>query len=317
VLTVLFATYNGARTLPRSLEALTRLREPDGGWRLVVVDNASTDGTAGILASYRSRLPLVVLSESRRGQNAARNTGLDARQGDLIVFTDDDVVVDADWLHNFRSCADDNPAYDVFGGPIRPLWESEPPSWVLNGVPLAPAFALTPADLPGGDVRIENCFGPNFAVRSRYFDLGHRFRSDLGPRGRSYPMGGESYLLWHLGRLGARAFFVENAIVQHIIRPWQFEPAWLRRRAYNFGRGLYHKERRLSTPGRRVATLFGIPRWRIRRLLLRAVPRVLASTVGRDQARRVALRWAMWCDLGWLREAMSFRAADDRVDDPG
>ena len=61
MLTVLFATFNGAHTLPTVLEAYRNLEEPDGGWKLVVVDNGSTDDTPIILNRFKDLLPLTCL----------------------------------------------------------------------------------------------------------------------------------------------------------------------------------------------------------------------------------------------------------------
>jgi hypothetical protein len=44
MVTVLLATYNGAETLPKGLNAYCQLQAPRAGWKLVVVDNGSTDG---------------------------------------------------------------------------------------------------------------------------------------------------------------------------------------------------------------------------------------------------------------------------------
>jgi glycosyltransferase involved in cell wall biosynthesis len=70
MLTVLMATFNGVRTLPRVLDAYTQLHSPEEGWRLLVVDNGSDDGTRELLMSYTSRLPLHYAYEPRRGKNA-------------------------------------------------------------------------------------------------------------------------------------------------------------------------------------------------------------------------------------------------------
>src|SRR5277367_3031437 len=98
VLTLLFSTFNGASTLPRMLDALERLKTPAGGWKVVAIDNASTDNTAALLQERRARLPLTVLAEARRGKNYGLNTGLSVVEGDLVVLTDDDVVPREDWL---------------------------------------------------------------------------------------------------------------------------------------------------------------------------------------------------------------------------
>src|SRR5215471_5623735 len=102
MLTVLIATRNGAHTLPRCLAALGQLIAPVGGWKLIVVDNGSTDATREIVESFADRLPLTYLLEPRPGKNAALNAGLDHVEGDLVVFTDDDVLARPDWLVELR-----------------------------------------------------------------------------------------------------------------------------------------------------------------------------------------------------------------------
>jgi glycosyltransferase involved in cell wall biosynthesis len=61
------------------------LKLTPGGWKLVIVDNGSTDRT-------RDKLRLTYLFEFKRGKNAGLNTGLAHVEGDLIVLTDDDAV---------------------------------------------------------------------------------------------------------------------------------------------------------------------------------------------------------------------------------
>ena len=63
MLTVVLATHNGTMTLPRVLEGYTRLGPVSGGWKLVAVDNASTDRTKELVWAYAGRLPR---SEERR-----------------------------------------------------------------------------------------------------------------------------------------------------------------------------------------------------------------------------------------------------------
>ena len=126
MLTVLMATHNGAKTLPRVLDAYLDLHEPPGGWKAIIVDNASTDDTADTVLSYAGHLPILLVREPRRGKNWGLNTGLQHVEGDLVVFTDDDIVPDPDWLVRMRQVADDQPDYDVFGGKIEPIWLHSP-----------------------------------------------------------------------------------------------------------------------------------------------------------------------------------------------
>ena len=71
--TVLFATRNGERVLPRTLEGYCRTEKPPQSWKMVIVDNGSDDRTADILASFRKRLPLETLQQSNPGKNCALN----------------------------------------------------------------------------------------------------------------------------------------------------------------------------------------------------------------------------------------------------
>ena len=52
-ITILFATYNGANTLPVMMDALLRLRFPRGAWHIVAVDNNSRDATAASCRGMR------------------------------------------------------------------------------------------------------------------------------------------------------------------------------------------------------------------------------------------------------------------------
>ena len=125
MLTVLLATRNRARILRDVLGAFCQLESPPSGWKLVVVDNGSTDQTTQVIASFANRLPLRSVFESKIGKNFALNTGLELVEGDLAVFTDDDVFPRANWLTEMRKAVDAQLAYSMFGGAILPRWERE------------------------------------------------------------------------------------------------------------------------------------------------------------------------------------------------
>jgi glycosyltransferase involved in cell wall biosynthesis len=77
-ITVVFATHNGADTLPRMLDALEDLETPMGGVKIVAVDNASTDNSAALIKARSASLPVELLTETRRGKSAALNRALSA-----------------------------------------------------------------------------------------------------------------------------------------------------------------------------------------------------------------------------------------------
>jgi O-antigen biosynthesis protein len=91
---VVVATYNGARTLKTCLESLVHLNYPD--YEVILVDDGSTDRTPEIADSY----PAVrYFRQPNLGLSTARNTGIQAATGEIIAFTDSDCRADEDWLH--------------------------------------------------------------------------------------------------------------------------------------------------------------------------------------------------------------------------
>jgi len=89
---VVIPARNAERTLPRVLDALAR-QEPAPA-EVIVVDDASTDGTAEVA---RGRGARVVEPGERRFAGGARNAGWDAAAGDLVVFLDADAVPRDGW----------------------------------------------------------------------------------------------------------------------------------------------------------------------------------------------------------------------------
>lgn len=104
-LSVLLATRDRAPSLKITPESLRRVTLPENvEVELVVVDNASTDGTkAEVEAFIASAPPLAVryLYCARGGKSAALNLGLAEIGSDLVVFTDDDMSFDGNWLVAF------------------------------------------------------------------------------------------------------------------------------------------------------------------------------------------------------------------------
>ncbi len=91
---VVVASYNGARTLRACLESLQRLNYPD--YEVILVDDGSTDATEEIAAVFKN---VRYVRQIHQGLSVARNTGIDTAQGTIIAFTDSDCRADEDWLY--------------------------------------------------------------------------------------------------------------------------------------------------------------------------------------------------------------------------
>ncbi|HSE28386.1 MAG TPA: glycosyltransferase [Gemmatimonadales bacterium] len=296
-LSVLLATHDRAASLERVLEGLHRQQLPQGlAWEVIVVESACTDTTPEVLRRWQDRLPLVALAEAAPGKYVAMNRGLERARGELLVFTDDDIVPADDWLAALSAAAGRWPDHDIFGGVVIPRYPPGTPAWMTEPPYAGVAFAhFDPGGVEGPSPQTP--FGPNMAIRrSRVADL--RYREDLGPKGRSYPIGGETELLRRLVAAGARAVHVPTARVEHVIRPDQVTEEFLRTRAYNYGRG----QARLARPAPGSPRLFGAPRYLWRELAGAHLRRARTVLAGDPDARRRA-RWHLEVVRGHLREA--------------
>lgn len=86
-LTVVVPAHRAEQTIARCVEALLRQTLPRGRYEVVVVDDASPDGTADAAEEAGAR---VVRLGENRGPGGARNAGIEAARGELVAFTDAD-----------------------------------------------------------------------------------------------------------------------------------------------------------------------------------------------------------------------------------
>jgi glycosyltransferase involved in cell wall biosynthesis len=210
----------------------------DGAWKLLVVDNGSTDRTPMLLTEWLEALPLVILNEPIPGKNRALNTALSTLEGEFVILTDDDALPQPGFIDAWRRTMREHPDCDVFGGTIKPLFEVPLPEWHTRSRRHFDAlFAANEA--PDGPIDPGSIFGPNMAVRRRVFETGLQFREDIGPDAlnRNYAMGSETSFCSDASRLGFRFRFASTPTVEHIVRPEQVTRAYFRARAYRLGRG--------------------------------------------------------------------------------
>ena len=129
--TVLICTWNRAGYLDKCLGAMRMLEIPPAlQWELLVVNNNSTDNTDQIIAHHAEWLPIRRLFEPKAGKSHAANLEIQHATGELIICTDDDVLVAPGWLSAYLVAAQQWPDASFFGGTIDPWFEVEPPRWI-------------------------------------------------------------------------------------------------------------------------------------------------------------------------------------------
>lgn len=217
--TVAICTWNRADLLEKTLAEMHKLRIPVGvEWELLIVNNNCTDDTDGVIASHSAALPLRPLFEAKQGQSYARNLAIEEAQGDLLIWTDDDVLVNPDWLENYITASNDNPSCSFFGGKVAPWYEKDPPQWLSNNLThFGRALALR--DL-GSDVRPlaanEKIVGANMGFRREAINQ-YRYDSRLGRQGAKLAGCEDHELVDRMRADGHTGLWVGNATVRHFI----------------------------------------------------------------------------------------------------
>ena len=294
-LTVAICTRNRCASLGNTLESLTQLMVPDGvSWDVLVADNGSRDATASTIARFTEALPIRALSVPEVGKSNALNAAMERARGEFVLWIDDDILVDASWLHAYHSAFRRWPSDAFFGGPIAPVFEGSRPGWLTSALgQVGNAYAAL--DLGGKMIPLGGDalpFGANWAIRLTD-QRRHPYDPRLGPRGEFQFYGEEWAVMQALLATGASGRWVPAARVQHVIPQARQTIRYLRRYYMGNGRSLA-----LVRRDRDEAMLFGRPRWLWREAIAQELAYQLRRVYARpdqwsEHLRRASVAWGM------------------------
>ncbi|MFN7928736.1 MAG: glycosyltransferase family A protein [Blastocatellia bacterium] len=231
-ISVLICTRNRATSLRDTLEAVfnqTPSRHYD--YELIVVDNGSTDNTRLMVAEFISALPaqhkgrLRYFYESHPGVSFARNAGLQAARGEVLVFTDDDILPEPTWLREIHHEFTADPKLCLLGGRVLLAHNGLQPVGIVTG---EEAMTVTTPD--GASLVI----GANFAFRRNVLAYVGGFDTRLGAG--SFFGGGEDVdFVYRAMKQGYKLLYAPNVLVYHNHDRTSHEQAC--KLEYNYGRG--------------------------------------------------------------------------------
>ena len=235
---VLVITHNRAETLRETLLSLVRMTSHEP-WEVVVVDNNSDDHTRSVVSDIARVAPIGIryVEERRPGKYLGLNTGIKSAAGDFIACTDDDAFPRPDWLDR---AAEGFTRFgcDFVGGPVYPLWQRSPPSWLdKDSAVHRKVLGLQdhgPQALEYGR-GISWPLGVNVAYRRRVFESVGWFDARLGRVAGT--LRNQAQREWHLRAraAGARGFYLPQMAVDHIVAANRLEKQYFRRWSYWHG----------------------------------------------------------------------------------
>ncbi|NJB69209.1 glycosyltransferase involved in cell wall biosynthesis [Desulfobaculum xiamenense] len=249
-ISVIVPTYRRPGELGRCLRSLAG--QTTHGFEALVVDNAADAGVRALVEGMAAGFPvrLDYVPEPRLGLHFARNAGIRAAHGDLLLFTDDDATFASGWCAAYAEAFAAHPDMAAAGGPVRAAWEVPPPDWLvafMGGEGTFPILSL----LDGADAfrkGREVFYGVNMAVRREALVAAGGFNPEAF--GEVWLGDGETGLMRALWAAERPVGYVPEAEVFHHIPPARMTRAYFERRMANGGAMDAYARHRGRVPGR-------------------------------------------------------------------
>ena len=249
MITLIICTYNREKYIRPLLDSIAKNDYPNTEYEIVLVDNNCTDNTREVCEQFVAANPEVILRyvvESEQGLSAARNKGIKESKGDIIIYVDDDALVDSDYIRIYAEHFAANPDTMAAGGPIEPLYETEEPSWMSPYTK-----ALLTAWMNYGDKVREYPNGRfpgggNAAYRKEVFDRVGFFNTELGRKGNLLLASEEKDIFDKMKDLGMKVLYLPTPVLHHSIPQAKLEEDYFNRLTLQIGRSERMRTRAIS-----------------------------------------------------------------------
>jgi glycosyltransferase involved in cell wall biosynthesis len=135
-ISVVICTYNREKFIGKALDCLNRQSLAKEKFEILIIDNKSTDRTAGISRQFMATHPglhIKYFFEASKGLSFARNRGLQEASAPIITYIDDDAEAVPGFLESVLRFMEGNPAAIGVGGRVIPKYSESPePSWMSS-----------------------------------------------------------------------------------------------------------------------------------------------------------------------------------------
>ncbi len=291
--TVLVVTYNRAEPLRRALASL--LRQETAGrftYEILVIDDGSTDHTAGVVAEAVRRagsVPVRSVSQANAGMSAARNRGVRLARGKWVALFDDDEEASPRWLLELWQTARETGALCVDG---RVALQAPPA--VLAGLgPRARRALGETLTRPGLAPSQDSMTGGNVLIHRSLFQKVGGF-AELLRRDQ------DTDFFWRLAQAGVPLASAPAALVHHVLPAARCQESYLRHLSLMQGvadAGLHMKYAGLGSLALALLRRLAV-------VLARDLPGLARSAVRGNQPRVLESRLGLWYAWGLLRGSL-------------
>lgn len=246
MISVIICTYNREKYIRPLLESLAANDLPKSEYEILLVDNNCQDNTravCGLFAKDHPGLTFRYVTEPEQGLSAARNKGIREAHGDILLYVDDDALVDPHYLKDYASFFEKHTAVMAAGGPIIPLYETDTPFEYTQEEPewMSPyTRALLTGWMDYGK-RVRHYpkgrypGGGNAAYRKEVFDRVGLFNTNLGRKGGNLMGSEEKDIFDKMHALGMEVMYLPEPVLHHIIPKAKLEEPYFVRLTLQIG----------------------------------------------------------------------------------
>ena len=294
LVSVVICTYNRHLSLQDTLESLIAQTADRETFEVIVVDNHSDDATRQTVQEMAgcANLNIRYLYEVRRGKAYALETGIQEAKGEILAFTDDDVIVDTKWIENIQK-AFIGQRIACLGGRIRPLWLCEKPKWYDE------RFFGVIVEYDRGDqfMQIKTGvlpFGANLILSAEVPKKHGGFRQDLASA--SFMRSEDTEMCRRLLSNGEPVYYAPDVVVWHKVTAGRMIKSFFRNWFYTYGAA----RSRIGIPkesGHRK--IFNVPRWRYRNAIT-TIFRAMGEGLKGRPSEAFYYETRFWRELGFI-----------------
>lgn len=235
--TIGLCTYQRPHMLSETLQSLSRLHLPDSvQLTLIIVDNDPDQSAKPVYDIYRTALPFPshYEIEQRKGIVYARNKALDCANQldtDLMLFIDDDEIVEHNWLIAHLTYYEMHPDTDVVTGPLFSIYPETTPPWIQEG-----GFFELQQDFE------EDTVLKAAATNNVSFDYNKLYRQYQLHFDETLKSREDNDFFMAAAILGAKIRWTNTAIVHETVPLSKMTTSWLSQRAYKGGEAFAIRE---------------------------------------------------------------------------
>lgn len=239
MLSIIICTYNREKYIGPLLESLSKNDFPTTDYEIVLVDNNCTDNTHSVCKVFAETHPEIAFRyvvEPEQGLSAARNKGIKEAKGEIIIYVDDDALVDTNYIRSYAEHFAANPDTMAAGGPIEPIYETKEPSWMS---PYTKAlltawmnYGTKVCKYPKG--RFPG--GGNAAYRKEVFERVGLYNTELGRKGTALLASEEKDIFDKMKAHGMKVLYLPTPVLHHIIPQTKLEAPYFERLTKQIGK---------------------------------------------------------------------------------